>query len=489
MLVVIMSATMMQVLDSTIANVALPEIQGSLSATPDSIGWVLTSYILLSAIMMPITGWLESRVGRRNLFFIGIVGFTASSALCGASATLEMMVASRALQGCFGAFIMPLSQSTLLDNNRPEDRPKVMMIWSLGVMVGPIMGPLLGGWLTDNYGWQWVFLVNLPIGIAVAAGIWFLLPEDQPARRSFDLLGFGLISTALVSFQLLLDRGTQKDWFQSTEIIIEAGIAFCASWMFLVHMLTSKSPVLPRALFRDRNFVVSVALITVITGIMLAGGALTAPMLQHLMNYDALGAGIVMIPRGLGVTLALPLSAFLIRRFDGRLVVGTGLALVALSLWMSTGFDVSMDAQPVIWSGFLQGMGVGLSSLPLNLMAFSTLVPALRTEGAAVYGLARNFGASVAIAILSAMLARNMLTSHSELAAHITTLEFGAIRASPAVAKMVAQMLEGEISRQALMIAYLDNFWVMQWVTIVTLPLLLLMQKSKPAKGAPPITE
>lgn len=490
--VVVMAATLLQVLDTTIANVALPHMQAALGATPESIVWVLTSYIIMSAIATPVTGWLETRFGRRNLFAISIAGFTASSALCGMAVSLEMMVAARALQGIFGAFIGPLGQATMLDSNPREKHPQVMMIWGMGIMIGPILGPVLGGWLTDEYGWRWVFYVNVPIGVVATVSIWLLLTDARLARRPFDLIGFSLLALALASFQLMLDRGSQKDWFESTEILIEAGLTLAALWMFVVHILTSRSSLLPLALLRDRNYVVAVLFTVVVMGVGMAGPALVAPMLQLLFGYDTMGAGMLMMPRGIGALLAMPFATFLGRRIDPRYLIGAGLVLIGASLWMMTGFDLLMGKERLVYASVIQGLGMGCTFLPLNLLAFSTLAPHLRTEGAAFYNLARNVGASVTISVMGALLARNVQINHAEIGSHVTPtspafVEGGLIGQLGVSAGAITRMIDAEVNRQATMIAYLNDFWLMMWASIVVIPLVLLLRRGKGSAQDPPV--
>ncbi len=491
-MIAVMAATLMQVLDTTIANVAMPQMQAALGATPESVAWVLTSYMIMAAIATPITGWLEIRFGRRNLFAISIAGFTIASALCGMAISLQMMVAARALQGIFGAFIGPLGQATLLDSSPREKHPQTMMIWGMGVMIGPILGPVLGGWLTDNYGWRWVFYINVPIGLAATVAIWGLIGKIQLPRRSFDLIGFAFLALALASFQLMLDRGSQQDWFNSTEIIIDAAIALGAVWMFVVHSISAKEPLVSLELFSDRNFMISVVFTMLITGVSMAGSALVAPMLQTLMGYDAMGTGMLMMPRGLGVVVAFPVATYLSRKVDNRLLIASGLALTALSLRMMSHFDPLMGKEPFIYSGVVQGLGLGFAFLPLNILAFSTLASHLRTEAAALYSLTRSLGGSATISIMSAILSRNVQVNHAELGEH---LSFGGLHlmgkdilghlGEPG--GMVMRMLDLEINRQALFIAYMDDFWLMMWVAIFSLPLVFFLGKPRAGAESPPV--
>src|SRR5215213_875309 len=264
----VMMAVLLQVLDTTIANVALPKMAADLSATQDQINWVLTSYIVSSAIALPISGWLADRVGRKRLLLVSVVGFTIASVLCASSVSLTEMVVFRALQGVSGAFIVPLAQATLFDINPREKHGQAMALFGGGVMIGPILGPVLGGWLTDNYNWRWVFLVNLPVGILCTLLMLRFMPKTETHRRKFDLFGFALLALALGALQMFLDRGEQKDWLESWEIIVEAGLAIAAAWMFIVHLVTAKNPLFDRAMFTDRNFATSL-LFMAVTGVLL----------------------------------------------------------------------------------------------------------------------------------------------------------------------------------------------------------------------------
>lgn len=482
---VVMAATLMVVLDTTIANVALPHMQAALGATSESVAWVLTSYIVASAIAMPVTGWLSDRFGRRALFTVAVGGFTITSALCGVSTSLGMMVGMRLAQGVFGAFLVPMSQAIMYDINPPEKHAQAMTIWGMGIMVGPIMGPVLGGYLTDSFDWRWVFFINVPIGIVTTFGAWALMTSRDTVRRRFDIMGFTLLALALGSFQLFLDRGTQLDWFQSPEIIAEAGMCVAAAWMFVVHSLHARSPIVPLTLFADRNYATALAFITVTGGILMAGAALVAPMLQRLLDYPVYDAGVTMMPRGVGTMVSMLVAGRLSGRVDARIMIFVGMLLIAWSLDIMTGFNLEMGAGPVLWSGLIQGLGLGLVVMPMNLLAFATLAPKLRTEGAALYSLMRNIGGSVAISLTSALMVSNLQTSHSDIGSKVTAvtmpyLQAGLVERLGLQAQSILAFLDAEVNRQALMIAYLDDFWIMMWAAILAAPLVMIM---RPAKG------
>jgi DHA2 family multidrug resistance protein len=485
----VMAATIMQILDSTIANVALPHMQASLSATSDTITWVLTSYIVASAVAIPLTGWLADRIGSRNLFLGAVVGFVFASMLCGLASSLPEMVAFRLLQGIAAAFMNPLSQTVMMDINPKSKQPAAMSIWGMGVMVGPILGPLIGGWLTDNYDWRWCFYVNVPIGVVCFVILYTLLPSRQITRRSFDIFGFSMLAVAISVFQLMLDRGQTQDWFSSWEVWIEGMVALGAAWMFFVQLLTSKSPMFDRALFMNRNLLTGVGFMLVIGVLMNATLALLPQMLQSLFNYPVLAAGILLMPRGIGIVASMYVAGQLMKRqVDPRLMVGGGLLIAAWSLWDMTGWTIEMGQQPFIVTGFVQGIGLGLIFIPLNLMAFGTLAAHYRTEAASLLNLARNIGGSAGISVVTALLARNVQTSHSELAQHIPDL--GTLANDPVtssltggVTDMVYSTIDGMVNEQAAMIAYLDDFKLMMILTLVVLPLVLVLKRPAPPKA------
>ncbi len=369
----IMLATIMQALDTTIANVALPYMQGSLSATVDQINWVLTSYIVAAAIATPVTGFLEARLGRKRLFQIAVAGFTGASVLCGLAGTLPEMVLFRLVQGLFGASLVPLSQAVLLDSYPKEKHGQAMAMWGMGVMVGPILGPTLGGWLTETYNWRWVFYINVPIGILTFAGLSAYLSETKITKGSFDWFGFAMLSVAIGSFQMMLDRGEQLDWFSSTEIVVEAVVAALAFYLFLVQTFTVKQPFIDPAIFKDRNFTIGLCFIFVVGIILLASLALITPYLQNLMGYPVITAGMVLAPRGIGTMVAMMIVGRIINRVDPRLLLAAGLLLTAEVLWEMNYFTPDVSQWTLVRTGILQGMGLGFMFVPLSTITFATL--------------------------------------------------------------------------------------------------------------------
>ena len=488
----VMGATIIQILDSTIANVAIPHMQTSLGATMDTITWVLTSYIVASAVAMPITGWLSDRIGSRNLFLGAVAGFILASMLCGIATGLTEMVAFRIFQGVCAAFIGPLSQTIMLDINKPSEAPRAMSIWAMGIMIAPILGPMIGGWLTENYNWRWVFYINLPIGIPTLALLWWLLPSRPISRRALDRFGFAMLAIGLATLQLLLDRGQQEDWLQSWEIIIELLVVIAAIWMFAVHQMTTDRPMFERILLRDRNFFISLNMMLLVGMMMFGIFALLPPMLQNLYGYSVYDTGVLLAPRGVGIVFAMFVAAKLTGKLDPRVIIFGGFLMTAGSMWLMTRWSLNMDWHPVVYTGLFQGFGMGLVFMPLNGVAFSTLPMRLRTDGSSLLYLFRSLGGSFGISIMTTMLARNMQTSHEDLASHVTSSSMAMI--DPASADRLGplgqaglQMLNMEINRQAAMIAYLDDFYLMMFLLIIMSPLIFFLKPGKSAQGQQPV--
>lgn len=487
----VMLATMMQILDTTIANVAIPHMQTSLGATLDTVSWVLTSYIVAAAVAIPITGWLADRIGSRRLFLWSVAGFIAASMLCGIATSLSEMVLFRLLQGIFGAFIGPLSQTVMLDINPPERQAKAMAVWGMGIMIGPIMGPIIGGWLTENYNWRWVFYVNLPVGLICFALLAWLLPSRPINRRGFDLSGYALLAVALASLQLMLDRGSDNDWFNDWEIRIEALIALSAGWMFVVHMFSSKRPLFDRRLLGNRNMATAMVFMIAVGMMMLAVMALMPPMLQRIYGYSVLDTGMLLAPRGIGILISMFIAGQLAGRVDARLLIATGFSIAAASLWQMSHFSLGMDWHPIVITGVIQGLGMGLVFVPLNGLAFATLEPRFRTDGSSLLNLFRNLGGSIGISIVTTVLSGNAQTSHEDLAAHITPYSLPAIDPSTAdrlgsIGDAALRLIDAEINRQALMIAYLDDFRLIMIVMLLCLPLVLVLRPSRARPGGTP---
>jgi MFS transporter, DHA2 family, multidrug resistance protein len=487
--VCVILATIMQALDTTIANIALPYIQGSVSASQDQINWVLTSYIVAAAIMTPPTGFLAGRFGRKHLFLVAVAGFTVASMLCGMAQSLVQIVLFRILQGMFGAALVPLSQSVLLDVYPKERQGFAMAMWGIAVMVGPVLGPVLGGWLTENYTWRWVFYINLPIGALTFLGIITFLPEtDQNASAKLDWFGFGTLSVAIGALQVLLDRGEQLDWFGSGEIWIEAIIAVSAFYLFLAHTFTADKPFVRPALFRDRNFVAGTLFIFIVGITYLASLALLTPYLQSLMNYPIVTAGLVMGPRGIGTMGAMLIVGQLVGRIDTRLLLAVGLGLTAWSFYEMTGWTPDVSQTTIIVNGVVQGAGLGFLFVPLSTVTLGTLPPEQRTEGAGLYNLSRNIGSSVGISVVTSLLTQNTQANRADIVGHVTAMN--RVFESPTIAQFWNPLtdagraaLDAMITRQAQIIAYIDDFKLLMIATLVVIPLLIVFKKASDGGG------
>ncbi len=479
--IALMLATVMNSLDTTIANVALPHIQGSVSASPDQVTWILTSYLIATAIMTPLSGWLSVRIGRKRMFMISIAGFTVASMLCGIATNLGEIVAFRLLQGLFGASLIPLSQAVILDLYPPRQVGQVMALWGAAVILGPIFGPVLGGWLTDNLTWRWVFYINLPIGALALAGVFAFMSSQGGAKgRPFDFLGFSSLIVFIGAFQLMVDRGPTLDWFSSSEICAEAVICVIGLYVFTVQTLSARQPFFHRDLALDRNFVTCTVFGFFIGILLFSTMALLPPMMQQLMGYSALQSGIATMPRGIGSFAAMFVVGRLIGRVDTRLILAVGLGLSAFALWQMTQFDLSMTSRPIIISGIFQGLGIGLIFVPLSTLAYATLAPHHRPEATGVFTLVRSLGASVGISIMEALWTSNASVVHSDLAAHIQPGNPVLAAALPPMFNPSTtaglQALNGELTRQAAMVAYVDDFKLMMIVTLACVPMLLFMR-------------
>lgn len=483
--IAVMLSTIMQALDTTIANVALPHMQGSMSATQDQISWVLTSYIVAAAICLPMVGFLADKFGRKRLFVWSVVGFTITSMLCGAAQNLPQIVLFRLLQGVFGAALVPLSQSVLLDTYPKEKHASAMALWGFGVMLGPILGPSLGGWLTEYYNWRWVFYINLPFGFLALFGIMAFVKETPlKTGRQFDVFGFACLSLGLGALQMMLDRGENQDWFHSREIIIECVLAGLGFYWFIAHIFTSKQPFIEPAIFKDRNFSVGILFIFIVGIILLATMALLPPFLQSLLGYPVIDVGLVMAPRGLGVMIAMLLVGRLAGKVDARIQVGVGLCLTAFSLWEMAQFNLDVGYGEIIISSMIQGFGLGCVFVPLSTMTFSTLDARYRNEGTALYSLSRNIGSSIGISVVISQLQQHTQKNHAAFADYITPFS---VPLKQAIENGVWNihttsglvMLNNEVSRQAATLAYLQDFRLMMWIALAALPLIIYLRVAK----------
>lgn len=479
----IMAVALCQFFDATIANVALPHMRAALSAGPDQISWVLTSFIVATAIATPITGWLSDRIGSRNLFLLSTVVFLVSSAACGASTTLAEMVVFRTVQGISAAFIGPMTQTTMFDINPPSKQAMSMAVFGMMVMVAPITGPFLGGYLTQYLSWRWIYYVNLPIGIPALAILWVYLPSRPIERRKFDLPGFFYIGIGLAAMQLALDRGQEQDWFESWEIIIEAGVAVSAFWMFVIHAISAPQPLFRKEIFSNTAFVLALGMM-LLMGVAVVGLSSVLPMLfQTIFHFPVIDSGLMMAPRGLGVMITSFLCGQLVRRMDYRWLIASGYVVAAGGMWMMTTWTLEMDKTIMYASIFIQGLGMGMLFSPMNIMAFATLPPHLRPDGSGLMSLFRSLGGSVGISVIVAQLSRYQQTVHADTGSHITETSFpnmdwsGAVDAIGGMGPAALAMIDGEITRQAMMISYLNIFHMLTWMMLIFAPMPFLLKR------------
>lgn len=480
----VMLATLMQALDSTIANVALPYMQGSMSASADEITWVLTSYVIAAAIMTAPVGWMAARFGRKKLYIASMLGFTVTSMMCGAAQSLQQIVLFRVMQGICGAALVPLAQATMLDIYPYARRAQAMAIFSSGVTIGPLIGPTVGGYLTDWYSWRYVFYVNLPFGIIAILGLLIFMPSTKPRHSlTFSWSGFAMLGLALGCLQMVLDRGQVDDWFSSHEIIIEATLAGLGFYLFIVHMFTAEKPFLPPAMFQDRNFVASFIMVICVSMVLLATSALLAPYLQNLAGYPVYTAGLSLSPRSFGTVTSMFLAAQLSKWIDQRKIMAFGLIILGGALHSMSAWTPDVSEGQMITTLIVQGFSIGLVFNPLAVIAFSTLPAQFRGDATALQALARNIGSAIGISVTQFTLERSTQAMHADVAASITPfdrlLQHTGVAAqfyNPTTSQGAAA-LNQEITRQSQIIAYNNDFHMMAFIVVPPLLLILLMRR------------
>ena len=484
-----MTATIMQALDTTIANVALPYMQGSLSASLDQINWVFTSYIVAAAIMTAPIGWIADRFGRKKLFITCVAGFTVASLLCALAQNIEQMVLFRLLQGMAGAALVPLSQSVLLDAYTVEERSQAMAVWGIGVMLGPIMGPTLGAWLTDNYSWHWVFLINLPIGVITVIGMLLFMTETQKQEQlRFDWFGFLALAVGIGSLQLMLDRGEELGWFGSNEIIIEAIVAATGFYYFLAHSLTTTTPFVRLELFRDRNFVAGCIFMVVIGVVLFGTMALVTPFMQSLLGFPIQTAGLLLGSRGVGTLLTMMVAPRLMKTVETRYLILCGLLLTGGTLYYMTGFSLDVTQRTIVVTSIVQGIGLGLLFVPITTAAFLTLPSHLRNSGTSILTLVRNIGSSIGISMVIANLTSKTTEMHARLVEQVTPFN-NALQMPELAANLNANtdagraLLDMIVTQQATMIAYLNDFYLLMILTLAMIPLVRIIRAAKSPAG------
>lgn len=481
-----MLATLLYTVDMTIANVALPQIQGGLQSTQDQVLWVLTSYIVASAIFTPLTGTLAARFGGRLVLLGSVSGFTLFSMLCGLATSLPELVFFRVLQGICGAALVPISQSVLLSVYSREDHGHAFSIWSMGVLVGPVLGPTLGGYLTDSFSWRWVFYVNVPVGALAFIGIASSIPRDAGMRQQtpFDLFGYTLLAFGLGFLQLFADRGSGEGWFESLEILAEAGLAGVLLYMFVAHSLTARHPFFEPALFRDRNFVAAIGVMLLVGLMFVSSTALVPTFLQKLQGYPVITSGELMVTRGLGMMVAMIAGGRLVRFVDPRILMASAAVIMGVAMWPLAHISLDTTARTIAVASFFQGAGLGLTFLPVNVAAFASLAPHLRTEGTVFLTLARNLGSAIGVSIVGALLTGLTAANQSRLVEFFSSLDGERWRIMENLFPgHAAEVTMNEISRQAAAIAFGNVFWIMMVATALLLPLILLLGRPRAAEA------
>src|SRR5262245_38277556 len=501
--VAVMFGTFMEVLDTTVVNVSLPHIAGSLSVTTDEATWALTSYLVANAIVLPITGWLANFFGRKRLLMSAVVGFTASSFLCGFAPNLAWLVVFRIIQGLTGGVLQPTSQSVMLEAFPPAQRGKAMGFWGLGIVVAPMLGPVLGGWLTDNYSWRWIFYVNIPVGIASIIMTKMFIFDPPYIRRSstkVDSWGIGMLALGIGALQIVLDKGQQEDWFSSNWITSLTILAGATLLLFIIHELRTEHPIINLRVFKERTYSTGVFLMTTL-GFVLYGSLVLLPLfLQIVLGYPAIEAGIAMAPRGLGSFIAMPVVGFLTAKIDPRKLLSVGLIGGSFTLFALGSLNLQVGYWDIFWPQFFQGLSMGLIFVPLTTITMSLIAREEMGNATSLFNLMRNLGGSVGIAAIATMLSRNTQQWYNILGAHVSAFDtrittlLGQIRGGFMAGGMdfttathaAYNALSGMVSRQAVMVAFVQLFRMLAVVFAVVIPLVFIMRKPKPGRPAAP---
>ncbi len=497
----VMFATFMEVLDTTVVNVSLPHIAGNMSATIDEATWVLTSYLVANAIILPMTGWLASTFGRKRLIMAAVIGFTTSSFLCGLAPNLTSLIVFRIIQGATGGVMQPLSQSVLLEAFPPKDRGKAMGFWGLGIVVAPILGPVLGGWLTDAYSWRWVFYINIPVGITslVMTQLYIFDPPylRGSAGKSVDYWGIGMLAVGIGALQYVLDKGQQDDWFSSNLIVVLSIVSAVCIVALIVHELTTEEPIVDLRVFKVRSYAVGVFLMTIVGFVMYGSMVLLPIMLQTLLGYPPLQAGIALAPRGIGSFFMMPLTGMMVGRFDARKLLTAGLIIGGgTMIWLSQ-MNLNAGYWDLFWPQVIQGAGMSLLFVPLTTIAMDAIPREKMGYATSLFSLMRNIGGSIGIAVTGTLLARHTQSTSVLYGANVTALDptsqsmfyqmraaFMAQGADITVATSRAYAaLQGMVMRQASIVSFVGLFQLLGIVFLVVVPLVLLMKRPRAGGG------
>jgi MFS transporter, DHA2 family, multidrug resistance protein len=498
----VMLGTFMEVLDTTVVNVSLQHIAGSLSVTPEEATWVLTSYLVANAIVLPLTGWLGNYFGRRNILLMSVGGFTVFSFLCGIAPNLPLLIIFRVFQGATGGGLQPLSQAILMEAFPPEKRAKAMAFWALGIVVAPMLGPVLGGWITDSYSWRWLFYINIPIGIAAVIMALLFIHDPPYIKRGeggIDYWGIGYLALGIGALQIMLDKGQEEDWFSSHFILILGILCVVGFVFFLVRELITAHPVVDLRIFKNRTYATGVFLMTVL-GFVLYGSTVLLPLwLQTLMGYSALEAGMAMLPRGLGSFLFMPIVGILMGKIEARKLLAAGLVISSFSIWQLSRLNLNAGYWDIFWPQLLQGMSMGLLFVPLTTITNGLIPKEQMGNATSLFNLMRNIGASIGIASVTTISARHAQVHMNSLSANVTPY-------NPAAQSLMAQMkagfmargvdaatatkqatagLFGIVQQQAAMMGYIDVFFLLAIMFAACLPLILIMKKAPKGGGGP----
>ncbi len=493
----VMLATFMEVLDTSVANVALPHIAGNLSATPEEATWVLTSYLVSNAIILPAANWLGRFFGRKRFLMVCIGIFTLASAICGAAASLGMLIVARIAQGAGGGALQPIAQAVLMESFPPEKRGSAMAVFGLGVVVAPIIGPTLGGWITDNYSWRWIFYINIPIGI-LAVFMVKTFVQDPPYIRNqkpggIDYLGFGLMALALGTMQLVLDKGQEEEWFASSFIVWMTVLAIVAAVVFVVWELRSREPIVDLRVLANRNFAVGTSLM-IVMGIVLYGTIAMLPLfLQTLMGYPAVESGMAVSPRGFGAIASMLIVGRLINRIRGRYLVMFGFSVLAYSIYLFSLINLQISISSIVWPNIISGFAMGFIFVPLTTMALGTLKNEQMGNASGVFNLMRNTGGSVGIAAVTTLLARGAQIHQAMMVSHITPYDpalqdrlrqvGGAVAGNPLATQQAYAGIYGVVVRQATLLSYIDIFRLLSFLCLLCIPATLLFERVKKKPG------
>lgn len=491
----VMSATFMEVLDTSVANVSLPHIAGTMSASTDESTWVLTSYIVSNAIILPATGWLSGFFGRKRLLLICTIIFTCASMVCGAATSLEMLIVARVIQGIGGGVLQPTSQAVMMESFPPAKRGQAMALYAMGIIVAPIIGPTLGGWITDNYSWRWIFYINLPVGI-VSLMMTQTFVTDPPylrkiAAKKIDYVGFGLMALGLGTLQLVLDKGQQEDWFSSNLILYSAAIAALALGLFVWWELNADEPIVDLRVLSNRNFAIGTMMMIIVGAALYSTIAILPIFLQTLMNYPSMQSGMAVSPRGIGSMISMLIVGRLVGRIDSRALMAFGFTILGISVWMLCGINLEIDKSSVVWPNVISGLAMGFIFVPLTTTAISTLRMEQIGNATGIYSLMRNLGGGIGISVSTTMLARSAQVHQTALVAHLTPYDmafrerfqalegiFGSRMGEAAGAQAAYAAMYGAVVRQATLLAFVENLRILAAMLFLCIPLVFLFRKA-----------